>query len=171
MNKDETFLYLIYIDANHVMIGPPGFWGITLRLFGISYICFPVFTLCHLQKSLFTHFFRTGIDDLATGSDDLLGLIGFLFVTKYFLEKKRELKCFFSSWGHHWGLSCIYGEVYKLYFPYFTFMNYWLKVNLNHYEFGLITPISTHLGPKGGPLSDQAFLQHWILPLVLSRVI
>ena len=95
-----------------------------------------------------TCFFRTGIDDLATGSDDLLGLIGFLFVTKYFLEKKRELKCFFSSWGHHWGLSCIYGEVYKLYFPYFTFMNYWLTVNLNHYEFGLITSISTHLGTK-----------------------
>ena len=35
-----------------------------------------------------------------------------------------------------------------MYFPYFTFMSYWLTVNLNHYEFGLITSTSTHLGTK-----------------------
>ena len=59
-----------------------------------------------------------------------------------------------------------------------------LTVNRNHYELGLITSISARLGTKdlknirttqtftmGGPLGDQAFLQHWTLPLVLIRVI
>ena len=35
-----------------------------------------------------------------------------------------------------------------MYFPYFTFMNYWFTVNLNHYELGLITSISARLGTK-----------------------
>ena len=45
-------------------------------------------------KISFHTFFQTGIDDLATRSDDLLGSIGFPLVTKTLFRKKRSSNAF-----------------------------------------------------------------------------
>ena len=45
-------------------------------------------TLPTVEIPFFVHFFRTGSYDLATGSDDLLGWIGFHLVVKPILRKK-----------------------------------------------------------------------------------
>ena len=51
-----------------------------------------------------------------------------------------------SSFGSLLHLWSILQNVFN--YPYVTLMNLWLTVNLNYYELGLITSISTRLGIK-----------------------
>ena len=53
----EHFLYVIYIDANHVMIGPPDFQHYITMVWNILYLFSSLNSMPTVKKSLSIHFF------------------------------------------------------------------------------------------------------------------
>ena len=78
-----------------------------------------------VKKRPFHAFFRTGIDDLVTGSDDFRSRLGFFWWQKHFLEKKKSSNAFSVPEGIIGVFVAsmeYFTNVFK--YPYFTFMVY-----------------------------------------------
>ena len=120
----EHFLYVIYIDANHVMIGPPDLQHYITMVWNISYMFSSLNFMPTVKKIPFHAFFRTGIYDLVNGSDDFWGRLGFFWWQKHFLER-RECSNAFSVPEGMIGVFVASMEYFTNVFkhPYFTFMN------------------------------------------------
>ena len=125
MIKYGTFLYVIYIDANHVMIGPPNLQHYITIVWNILYMFSSLNLMPTVKKRPFHAFFRTGIDDLVTGSDDFRSRLGFFWWQKHFLEKKKSSNAFSVPEGIIGVFVAsmeYFTNVFK--YPYFTFMVY-----------------------------------------------
>ena len=120
----EHFLYVIYIDANHVMIGPPDLQHYITMVWNILYLFSSLNCMPTVKNPFPCIFFRTGIDDLVTGSDDFRGRLGFFWWQKHFLEK-RESSNAFSVPGGIIGVFVASMEYFTNVFKYpdFTFIN------------------------------------------------
>ena len=70
------------------------------------------------------------------------------FCDKILFRKNERAQMLFQFLRSSLGSKLHLWRILQDVFPYFTFMSYWLTVNLNHYGFGLITSISAHLGTK-----------------------
>ena len=106
----EHLLYVIYIDANHVMLGPPDLQHYIPMVWNILYMFSSLNFMPIVKKIPFHAFFRTGTDDLVTGSDDFWGRLGLFWWQKHFLERERVQILFqfqrssFGSLLHLWSI-------------------------------------------------------------------
>ena len=120
----EHFLYVKYIDANHVMIGPPDLQHYITIVWNILYMFSSLNFMPTVKKKPFHAFFRTGIDDLVTGSDEFWGRLGFFWWQKHFLEKRKSSNAFSIPEGIIGVFVAsmeYFTNVFK--YPYFTFIN------------------------------------------------
>ena len=71
MIKYGTFLYVIYIDANHVMIGPPDLQHYITIVWNILYMFSSLNLMPTVKKNLSMHFFGP---ELMTSSPEVMTL-------------------------------------------------------------------------------------------------
>ena len=92
----EKFLYLIHIDANHVMIGPPGLQHNIKIVWSILYMFSSVNIMPPAKIPFDTFFFGPELMTSQPEVTTFWGRLGSFWWQKHFLEKKERAQMLFQ---------------------------------------------------------------------------